>query len=83
MTITLTPAQQRWLESEVAAGRFPSVEAAVRLAVDHLMPGDLDDLTWVGPYLDEARTGVAHGEVVSIGQAREHLGERIRRLRGV
>jgi Arc/MetJ-type ribon-helix-helix transcriptional regulator len=38
MNITLTAEQQRWLESEVAAGRIASVEEGVRLAVDLMMP---------------------------------------------
>ena len=37
MTITLTPEQQEWLEAEVAAGHFSSVEEAVQFAVAELM----------------------------------------------
>jgi Arc/MetJ-type ribon-helix-helix transcriptional regulator len=61
----LTPAQQKWLEAEVAAGRYSSVEEAVRTAVDALMPPELRDLSWVKPYLDEARASLARGEGVS------------------
>jgi len=66
MTITLTPEQQKRLEAAVAAGRFASVEDAVRLAVDHLVltDTDLDDLAWAKPYLDEARASIARGESV-------------------
>lgn len=80
MTITLTPDQQRWLEAEVAAGRFPSVEAAVRLAIDHFMPSDLDDLSWAKPFVDEARAGAARGEVMTIDEARARLAGRMSRL---
>jgi hypothetical protein len=45
MTITLAPEQQTWLEAEVAAGHYVSVEEAVRLAVAELMiPIDTTDL---------------------------------------
>ena len=77
MQITLTHEQQRWIEAEVAAGRFPSVEAAVRVAVDNLMPGDLDDLTWCRPLLDEARR---EKESIPFEDVRRALAERIQKL---
>ena len=55
MSITLTPEQQHWLESQVAAGHFPSVEDAVRMAVADFKAINTDDLTWAKPYVDEAR----------------------------
>jgi Arc/MetJ-type ribon-helix-helix transcriptional regulator len=69
MTITLTPAQQKRLEGEVAAGRYASVEEAVGAAVDALMPLALRDLSWAKPYLDEARASLARGEGVSAEEA--------------
>jgi Arc/MetJ-type ribon-helix-helix transcriptional regulator len=66
MTITLTPEQQKRLEAAVAAGQFASVEEAVRLAVDQLVPvDDLGDLSWAKPYLDEARAEIARGDSLS------------------
>ena len=67
MTITLTPEQQERLEAAVAAGQFASVEEAVRFAVDHLVLADAarGDLSWVKPYLDEARSSIARGETIS------------------
>ena len=60
MTITLTREQQEQIEAEVAAGRFASVEEAVRIAVAHFfMPVDTSDLSWAKPYLDEARASFA------------------------
>jgi Arc/MetJ-type ribon-helix-helix transcriptional regulator len=68
MTITLTPEQQKRLEAAVAAGQFASVEDAVRVAVDRLMLDEAEygDLSWVKPYLDEARAEIARGETVSM-----------------
>ena len=81
MTITLTPEQQKWLEAEVAAGRFASVEDAVRLAIDLFMPVDTTDLSWAKPYLDEARGQVARGEYITHEEFKRDLAERIRSLR--
>jgi Arc/MetJ-type ribon-helix-helix transcriptional regulator len=81
MTITLTPEQQRWLEAEVAAGRIASVEDAVRLAVDLIMPVDTTDLSWAKPYLDEAREQVDRGECVEHSDFKRELAERIKSLR--
>ena len=81
MAITLTPEQQQWIEGEVAAGHFPSVEEAVRLAVDYLMPADKVDLAWVKLYLDEARAQIARGDYVRYDEFKRDLAARIRSLR--
>ena len=77
MQITLTHEQLGWIEAEVAAGKFESVEAAVRIAVDHLMPGDTDNLSWCKPLLDEARRET---ESVTIETVRRRLAERMQEL---
>jgi Arc/MetJ-type ribon-helix-helix transcriptional regulator len=81
MTITLTPEQQKRLEAEVAAGRFASVEEAVRLAVaDFLQPLDNEDLSWVKPYLDEAREQVTRGEFVTLEEFNASVEKRLKAL---
>src|SRR5438132_19629 len=40
MTITLPPGQQKWIEAQVAAGRFSSVDDAIAVAVADLMAID-------------------------------------------
>lgn len=69
MTITLRPAQQEWLEEQVAAGKFPSVDDAVAIAVAELMEAADDDLGWARPDVEEARDAAARGEVVSLEDA--------------
>lgn len=64
-TVDLTPAQQAWLEAEVAAGRLPSIDDAVRSAVADLMTISNDELAWAQPYVDEARAAVARGDVTN------------------
>jgi antitoxin ParD1/3/4 len=81
MTITLTPEQQAWLKAQVAAGRFPSVEDAVRVAVADLMAIDTSDLSWTKPLLDAARSQIARGECVTHEQFQRELADRIKALR--
>lgn len=83
MTITLTPEQQKRLEAAVAAGQFASVEEAVRFAVDRLIVEEAEygDLSWVKPYLDEARAEIARGETLSLEEFNAHVEERLSKLR--
>jgi antitoxin ParD1/3/4 len=69
MNIRLSPEQQAWLEAQVAAGRFNSVDDAVAVAVADLMAVSDDDLAWAKPYVDEARAAAERGEVVSLDDA--------------
>ena len=82
MTIALTSDQLKWLEDQVAAGAFASVEDAVRLAVAGLMPtpDDGDDLAWAAPLVDEARASIARGEGVPAFVAKAEMAEQLRRL---
>lgn len=84
MTITLTPEQQSWLENQVAAGRFPSVEDAVRMAVADLKAAESaetdHDLAWAKPYVDEAREAVARGEFMTLDEYRARMTKRLEGL---
>ena len=64
MTITLTPRQQAWLESQVEAGVVPSVEDAVRAAVADYMAIAEDDLAWAAPYVEAAREAMTDGKAI-------------------
>ena len=64
MTIQLSPEQQRWLEAQVAAGHFASLEQAVAVAVADLMATVADDLDWAKPLVDVASEELARGEGV-------------------
>jgi antitoxin ParD1/3/4 len=65
MNITLSPDQTKWLEAQVAAGRFNSLDQAVACAVADLMAIERDDFAWAKPYVDAARQSVAEGRAVS------------------
>jgi antitoxin ParD1/3/4 len=65
MKIDLPTDQRKWLEAEVAAGRFTSVSEAVEMAIAGLMIDEEDDLRWAKPLIEEARAEVARGEVLT------------------
>ena len=80
-TVKLNPAQVAWLEAQVAAGRLPSIDDAVRSAVADLMTISSDDLAWAKPYVDEARASVARGDVTTGELMLARLRERIAQLK--
>jgi antitoxin ParD1/3/4 len=65
MNILLPKEQLEWLEAEVAAGRFASIDEALSVAVADLKALSEDDLAWAKPYVDEARASVARGDAIS------------------
>ena len=69
MNITLSPAQKKWLEAQVNAGHFSSVDDAVAVAVAELMAINYDDLAWAKPYVEDARAAVARGEAATLEDA--------------
>jgi antitoxin ParD1/3/4 len=69
MNITLSPAQKEWLEAQVDAGHFGSIDHAVTVAIAGLIAIDFDDLAWAKPYVEDARTAVARGKVSTLEDA--------------
>jgi antitoxin ParD1/3/4 len=81
MNISLPREQQEWLEAEVAAGRFSSIDEALAIAVAELQALQEDDLAWAKPYVDEARAEIARGETISGDEFLKHLNDKITSLR--
>jgi antitoxin ParD1/3/4 len=81
MNITLPADQRKWLEAEVAAGRFDSIDDALATAVAELMAIDADDLAWAKPYVEQARASVARGAVMSGEEFFRRLESRLDKLR--
>jgi Arc/MetJ-type ribon-helix-helix transcriptional regulator len=79
MGAILTTEQQKWLEAEVAAGHFPSVEDAVRIAVADMKAASTADLGWVKPYLDEARAAASRGATITLAEHRARMAQRLQR----
>ena len=69
MTIQLSPEQQRWLEAQVEAGHFASLDQAVAVAIADLMATVDDDLDWAKPLVDEAAAELDRGEGVPADEA--------------
>jgi hypothetical protein len=64
MKIDLPAEQKQWLEAEVAAGHFSSVEEAVSVAISDLRTVGTGDLSWMKPYVEEARRSIDAGGVI-------------------
>lgn len=83
MKIDLPAEQKKWLEAEVAAGRFTSIEEAVSIAICDLRLCGEGDLSWLRPYLDTARQQVAAGETIDGGTFIAELNQIISSLRSL
>jgi antitoxin ParD1/3/4 len=81
MMIDLPADQQKWLEAEVAAGRFASVEEALSIAVLDLRLSVEADDSWMKPYVEEAWRAVDAGDVISGEEFLAELDETITSLR--
>ena len=85
MLITLTADQEARLNALVASGDFASVEEAARALMDERLAelgrADDDDMAWAKPLVDEARTAIARGEVMTLEEHRLRNAERLAALR--
>lgn len=77
MNVNLSLKQRRWLEAEVSAGRFASVDEAVEMAVSALMDLETDDLSWAKPQVDEARASIMRGETIASDDYLKSLDKKI------
>ena len=76
MNISLPKEQLEWLEAEVAAGRFSSIDEALTIAVAELKALQDDNLAWAKPYVEEARGEVARSETIKGDEFLKWLQER-------
>lgn len=81
MTITLPREQQEWLEAQVAAGFYETVDHAVASIVAEHMQLDLDDLSWAKPLVDEGLASLAQGAGATLEEHRLRLQEKLASLR--
>ncbi len=81
MNIKLPPEQEKWLEAEVAAGSFSSIDEALAVAVADLMAIHRDDFAWARPSVDQARASVARGDTLSGEEYFKRLNAKIDHLR--
>lgn len=63
MQIRLTKDQEDWLQAQVAAGRFASLDEALAEAIDGLR-AEGEALTWAKPLVDEGLAELDRGESI-------------------
>jgi antitoxin ParD1/3/4 len=80
MNITLPREQQEWLEAQVRAGAYESIDEAVATIVAEHMLLDPDDLDWAKPLVDEARASIARGEGMTLEEYRTRMDKRFGKL---
>jgi antitoxin ParD1/3/4 len=80
MDITLPREQQEWLEAQVRAGAYESVDEALASIVAEHMLIDVDDLDWAKPLVDEARASIARGEGMTLEEYRARMDKRFGKL---
>ena len=77
MNIRLKPDTEEWLKTQVAEGRFESIEDAVEVLVaeDRINQVALDraDLSWAQPYIDEGLDALASGDVIPAEEVHKEL----------
>jgi antitoxin ParD1/3/4 len=75
MTITLTPEQQQWIEAQVSAGHFSSIEEAIRVAVADLMASrqeeNEEELAHLRKLIHEGDADISAGRVHRYADANE------------
>ena len=80
MNITLPREHQEWLEAQVKAGAYDSLDDAVAsILAEHMQP-DLDDLDWAKPLIEEARASAERGETMTLEEYRAMMDERFGKL---
>jgi predicted transcriptional regulator len=85
MNIRLKPATEEWLKSQVAEGRFESLEQAVEVLVDEDRVNqavlDRSDLSWAQPYIDKGLADLEAGRVIPAEEVFAELRNRFVRSR--
>jgi predicted transcriptional regulator len=86
MNISLKPDTEEWLKTQVAEGRFESVERAVEFLIEEGRSSqailDHADLSWVKPYIEEGIAALEAGDVVPAEEVYAELRARFPRPQG-
>jgi hypothetical protein len=62
MPITLTPRQMLWLEGEVAAGRYSSIEDAAQAIISAHIFRATNDPAWASSLVDQVRNRISQAD---------------------
>jgi antitoxin ParD1/3/4 len=81
MNLILRADQRKWLEAQVAAGRFATVEAAIAAAMADHERLEADDLDWAAPYVEQGRDDAARGDVLTHEEHKARMAVRLNALK--
>jgi Arc/MetJ-type ribon-helix-helix transcriptional regulator len=85
MNLNLPTDQQKWLEAQVASGRFATIEAAAEAAIVAAMIDnariEADDFDWAKPYVDKGRDDALRGDVLTHAEHKARMAARLEALR--
>jgi antitoxin ParD1/3/4 len=81
MNITLPREQQEWLEAQVKAGAYESVEDAVAVILGQHMNLDIGDMAWAKSLVDEGRACIARGETLTLEEHLTQIDETVEKLK--
>ena len=80
MNINLPREQREWLEAQVKAGAYESLDDAVASIIAEHMELDIDDLAWAKPLVDEALAAADRGETMTLEEYRAMMTERFGKI---
>ncbi len=83
MTLTLTPEQAQFLQTQLTAGGYSSLEEVLQVALELLAnhQQQITDPTWlaeVGQKVDAAEASIARGEGIPFDDAMNQIFDRLR-----
>ena len=81
MNITLPREQQEWLEAQVRAGAYESIEDAVAIILGQHMNLDIDDMAWARSLVDEGRACIERGETLTLQEHLSQIDETLEKLK--
>ena len=81
MNITLPREQQEWLEAQVRAGHYTSVDEALASILAQHIDLDVDDLEWARDLVDEGRAAFDRGEELTLEEHRARIAAKLESLR--
>jgi Arc/MetJ-type ribon-helix-helix transcriptional regulator len=81
MNITLPREQQEWLEAQVKAGAYDSIDDAVASILAEHMNMDIDDMSWARSLVDEGRESLEQGKELTLAEHLAHIDETLEKLK--
>jgi antitoxin ParD1/3/4 len=81
MNITRPREQQEWLEAQVRAGAYNSIEDAVATILGQHMNLDIGDMAWARSLVDDGRACIDRGETLTMEEHLSQIDETLEKLK--